>query len=238
MNPGPDRTSASIAFVSQHDREVKAKKIEAVLTDALACTSIQDMNILDLGCGVGRIAGHFAAQNFVVAADVRDRLEIPKEKIRFVLLRSEILPFGDAEFDIVVTNHVIEHVRDQPAHLKEIRRVLKDSGVAYVATPNRYFPVEPHYRVPLIHYMPNSLFHATLRAMRRYREDVYLLSYHRMKWLFNSSGFQLSEYTARVLKEPVKFHMERFWPARLPRVLLEATKFFSPTNIFILRKAV
>ncbi len=238
MNPGPDRTSASIAFVSQHDREVKAKKIEAVLTDALACASIQDMHILDLGCGVGRIAGHFAAHNVVVAADVRDRLEIPRERIRFVLLRSETLPFGDAEFDIVVTNHVIEHVRDQLAHLKEIRRVLKDSGVAYIATPNRYFPMEPHYGVPLIHYLPNGLFHATLRAMRRYRDDVYLLSYRRMRWLFNSSGFQVTEYTGRVLKEPVKFHMERFWPARLPGVFLEATKFFSPTNIFVLRKPV
>ncbi len=48
---------------------------------------------------------------------------------------------------------MIEHVpKDlQPAFAHEIRRV----GERYfVQTPNRYFPIEPHYQMPFVHSFP------------------------------------------------------------------------------------
>lgn len=46
------------------------------------------------------------------------------------------LPFADMNFDVVVSNHVIEHVGDEKAqvqHLHEIRRVMRPDGVGYLA---------------------------------------------------------------------------------------------------------
>jgi 2-polyprenyl-3-methyl-5-hydroxy-6-metoxy-1,4-benzoquinol methylase len=63
------------------------------------------------------------------------------------------LPFPDEYFDVVVSNHVIEHVSDQQLHLSEIARVLKPNGVVYLATPNRLWPWEVHYRVLVLHYL-------------------------------------------------------------------------------------
>src|ERR1039458_1713493 len=57
--------------------------------------------------------------------------------------------FGDEYFDFCFSNSVIEHVgtlADQHAMAKEVRRLA--SGY-FVQTPYRYFPLEPHFHVPL-----------------------------------------------------------------------------------------
>lgn len=46
------------------------------------------------------------------------------------------LPFGDAEFDVVHANQVIEHVRRTDAFLREIARVLRPGGLAVISTNN------------------------------------------------------------------------------------------------------
>lgn len=43
--------------------------------------------------------------------------------------------FDDASFDVIVANHVLEHVDDDAIALKEIRRILKPSGLAILQTP-------------------------------------------------------------------------------------------------------
>lgn len=66
------------------------------------------------------------------------------------------LPFKDQAFDVVYSNSVIEHLgafADQQTFAGEIVRV---GCKYYVQTPNRWFPVEPHYITPLIHFLPKS----------------------------------------------------------------------------------
>lgn len=45
--------------------------------------------------------------------------------------------FAPASFDVVLANHVIEHLRDDLAAMNEIYQVLKPGGFALLATPNR-----------------------------------------------------------------------------------------------------
>ena len=45
------------------------------------------------------------------------------------------IPFGDNHFDLVLCNHVLEHVEDDILALKEIRRVLKKNGFGIVMIP-------------------------------------------------------------------------------------------------------
>jgi ubiquinone/menaquinone biosynthesis C-methylase UbiE len=46
------------------------------------------------------------------------------------------LPFGDGRFDLVLCNHVIEHIPDLPRALSELRRVLRPEGLLLVGVPN------------------------------------------------------------------------------------------------------
>lgn len=45
------------------------------------------------------------------------------------------IPYPDASFDLIVANHVLEHVADYPASLQELSRVLKPGGMAILQTP-------------------------------------------------------------------------------------------------------
>ena len=45
------------------------------------------------------------------------------------------IEFEDSYFDILICNHVLEHVTDLISAMKEIRRVLKKDGVAILQTP-------------------------------------------------------------------------------------------------------
>jgi SAM-dependent methyltransferase len=45
------------------------------------------------------------------------------------------IPYPDATFDLIIANHVLEHVADYPASLRELSRVLKLGGMAILQTP-------------------------------------------------------------------------------------------------------
>jgi len=45
------------------------------------------------------------------------------------------LPFGNNSFDLIICNHVLEHIQDDMIAIKEIYRVLKQNGVAIMQIP-------------------------------------------------------------------------------------------------------
>ncbi len=81
------------------------------------------------------------------------------------MYEGDTFPFKDKEFDICWCNAVLEHVGKrsrQKKFLKEVRRVAKSS---FVTTPNKYFPIELHTRIPLLHYLPKGIFDAILNKV-------------------------------------------------------------------------
>src|SRR5690606_9038704 len=45
------------------------------------------------------------------------------------------LPFSDNEFDLIICNHVLEHIPDDTKAMQEIYRVLKSGGTAILQVP-------------------------------------------------------------------------------------------------------
>ncbi|MCZ6644272.1 MAG: methyltransferase domain-containing protein, partial [Gammaproteobacteria bacterium] len=62
---------------------------------------------------------------------------------------------GDS-FDLVFSDNVIEHVSDLGGLIEEIRRITKPGGVGVHIFPSKWAVVEPHVRMPLIHWLPKS----------------------------------------------------------------------------------
>jgi len=143
----------------------------------------------------------------VVAVDAHDQREV-HEGYEFVKVDDASLPFPDARFDLVVSNHVMEHVgtrADQTHHLREIRRVLAPGGFAYLAVPNRWRPVEPHFRLPFLSWLPQKLSDRYVKLSGKGDwYDVEPPSARTMAGLLDSSGLEWQDCTleaARVLAE-------------------------------------
>jgi SAM-dependent methyltransferase len=128
---------------------------QAILRDAGASLD-PGRRVLDIGCGNGALvkawldAGHDAyGCDFRFKEGPHAQDLAGQGRIRLVEQQPYRLPFDDASFDILVTNQVMEHVRDYPATIREMRRVVKPGGVTLHMFPSRWRPIESHVRVPL-----------------------------------------------------------------------------------------
>lgn len=73
------------------------------------------------------------------------------------------MSFPDRSFDIAYSNSVIEHVggwEDQQRFAAEVRRVADGY---FVQTPNRWFPIEPHFVTLFVHWLPAAINRRIIR---------------------------------------------------------------------------
>jgi hypothetical protein len=77
----------------------------------------------------------------------------------------ERLPFKDKEFDIAFSNAVIEHVGSQENQHAFILEMLRVSRSFFLTTPNRWFPIELHTAIPLLHFLPKPAYRKLLKKM-------------------------------------------------------------------------
>jgi len=99
--------------------------------------------VLDLGAG----PGSFRCERQDVTV-VRVDLEMPHRlgQGSYVLGDAARLPFAPASFDLVVSNHSLEHFTELDATVREIGRVVKPDGLLYVAVPNAATLADRIYR--------------------------------------------------------------------------------------------
>ena len=104
--------------------------------------------ILDFGCGDGVLVEQLSAAGMdAYGCDFPD--ELGSGKTLRAIGAPFGLPFPDDSFDAVVSWQVFEHVQNYDDALREIRRVLRPSGVSLHVFPPTYRPIEPHIYVPL-----------------------------------------------------------------------------------------
>ncbi len=79
--------------------------------------------------------------------------------LNFILGDARASNLDDNSFDIVHSNAVIEHVGsylEQKIFVKECYRIAKKD--IFITTPYRFFPIEMHTKLPLIHFLPKKIF--------------------------------------------------------------------------------
>ena len=74
--------------------------------------------------------------------------------------------FEKDNFDIVFASATIEHVgsyNNQINFLRECLRVSKN--YVFITTPNRYYPLDFHTKIPLIHWLPKKIHRKILKLL-------------------------------------------------------------------------
>jgi len=90
---------------------------------------------------------------------------------------------GSEQFDLIVLDNVLEHLPDQPLALRIISDCLAPAGAAYILVPNRLWPLEVHYGLPFLSYLPLSWANRYLRLSGRgtdYTDASYMPTYWRL----------------------------------------------------------
>lgn len=101
--------------------------------------------VLDIACGSGygaKILAEAGAAE-IIAADIdKKTLELAAKNyfhpsIKYLNCGAEKIELEDKTMDLAVSLETIEHLPNQDLFLTELRRVLKDDGLAIISTPNR-----------------------------------------------------------------------------------------------------
>ena len=157
------RRAAKIAYLlEQHSGRVTSRPLRE-----LVC--------LDLGCSSGVITCALSSMfKQVIGVDYDDIAlnHIPADcqavpNVSFARGDAMRLALADASVDVIICAQVYEHVPSDVQLVAEMDRVLKPDGFIFFSGPNKLYPIEPHYFLPFLHWLPNSWADAWLRRLKR-----------------------------------------------------------------------
>ncbi len=227
-------------------RKRKAKTMVAVLSDFMG-SDFQSLSVLDIGSSTGFIANYLSRFfGKVLGIDIDEpavmfaRKNFAKENLEFTIGDALHLHYQNDMFDVVICNHVYEHVADAKQLMREIQRVLKPGGVCYFAAGNRLNLNEPHYNLPFLSVVPRQIAHIYLRVTGKgkYYHEKHL-TYWRLKRIVRD--FERIDYTERVIANPQFFHADYMikhgtTKGKLAKFIVRYAYWLCPSYIWLLKK--
>ncbi len=192
--------------------------------------NLLNLSILDLGSGRGKFLIDITKMGGKVVgieindAYIKETLARAKEngvEVGIVKGAAENLPFKDGVFDFVNFSLVVEHVEDSYLAIKEMARVLKKNGLAYMGVPNRFGFKDPHYHLCFVNWLPRAWCDRFISLFGKYREysgaagrqslvAMHYFTFGQIKKVLNKEGFEVIDIRKKKLKKNLKNNLIYF----------------------------
>ena len=199
----PDRIAARMRRV-MFERFLSATKVTA------------EESILDVGATADQeleasnyLEAWYPHKDKVTACGIDDArfLEQRYPGMRFVQADGRNLPFDDGHFDVVHSSAVLEHVGSREQQAKFISELVRVARRAvFMTTPNRWYPVEFHSVLPLVHWLPAPMFRKILSGIGHQElskeEHLNLLSAGDIRAIGKTLGLDFDVGAVRLLGWP------------------------------------
>ncbi|MFZ2322334.1 MAG: class I SAM-dependent methyltransferase [Ignavibacteriaceae bacterium] len=142
----------------QRARELSIERGKFVYSVINQINQTENLFVLDLGSGEGGTTKVFSENNFVTSFDLSlVRLKRQSENFNCLLnVNGDALnlPFANKSFDLIIVQDVIEHLTNTQKFYSELKRVLKNKGIIFLSTPNKFsiFNIlnDPHFGLPVV----------------------------------------------------------------------------------------
>jgi 2-polyprenyl-3-methyl-5-hydroxy-6-metoxy-1,4-benzoquinol methylase len=143
----------------------------------------------------------------ITLLNLQEEKNLPKGMRSVAGDATNIHAFQDRSFDLVFSNSVIEHLYSWDNQVNMARECMRIGNFFFIQTPNKHFPIEAHYILPLVQYLPSNWTYSILTKTslsrgfrwkpedaRQYLDEIRLLSIKDMKLLFPGSSIYLEKF--------------------------------------------
>lgn len=187
-------------------------EVDKMLMEELRIEKRREVKVLDLGCGSNKLEG-------AIGIDIHPHLGVD------VIwdLNSYPLPFPDCEFDLIICNHIIEHLFDVVKIMEEIYRISQPGAKVIIRTP--HFSYYESYRDP------THRWHFTWESFDFFCKDIkpniytditFLLCKRRL--VFGKEWFNIAKLLSKISMRRYEKYYARRYPAHELYFELETLK--------------
>ena len=175
MKPDNKTNLYSNAHNSFIDKIVRKKREEIlrVIKENIPLENIN--NVIDVGTtrDTSNVSSNYIINNL---GNFKDIKSISTQKIESNFFSEKIHKsitdeFSESEInnlksDLIISNATIEHVGSFENQIKMCSNMIKLSNKYFViCTPNKFYPIELHTKIPFLHFLPNNIYRFILNKI-------------------------------------------------------------------------
>lgn len=163
-------TNTSKGLVNQLYQKVRTYTLEQKAKMIQEATGQSKGTLLDVGCGTGAFLNVMKKKGWATTGLEPDAATRQRAKELFELDLQDsaaLFQLPSGSFDAITLWHVLEHVHDLHAYMKQLKTLLKSNGRLFIAVPNYQSLDASIYRLHWAAYdVPRHLYHFTPKSIR------------------------------------------------------------------------
>jgi 2-polyprenyl-3-methyl-5-hydroxy-6-metoxy-1,4-benzoquinol methylase len=188
-------------FANPGAMSTSPKVVQAAIQDIIEQISIRitkpvsEWVVLDVGCAQGLYTHELSkyvkhvvgVEPYKELFEVAQRFNQGSANVTLYHLPVEQLNC-DKKFDLVLSLTTVEHMPDARTSFERVLEMMNSGAILFLTAPNKLWPLEAHYRLPFLSWLPLSWANRYLRIFKKgqsYESCAYSRTYWGMKKLFS-----------------------------------------------------